>query len=168
MKLCIPVLQTALLVVGLAGCKPPAMAQEFVRLTATGPVSGEIDHVVDRARVEGDAVGIVCMGPWPTINISLAESGERPFGIQLQMRLPADAGAGDYALSITGADNSARVSMQFITDGSRTLGVVQEGQLAIEALDEGYAGTFDMTLRDGDAQTLSGSFRITLTTGNCP
>lgn len=161
----------ALALIWLAFVSGPSLAGEdadFVNLVANGPVTGQIEHRVDRGKVTGDILGLACIGPWQTISATLLEKG-RPFGVKMQLWMPS--GAGEYEMTTTGADKSVRVTLTMQSSGKSLLGLVTSGQLEARKSGDGYAGQFQMKLKligKGDGiQTLSGDFGITQASGNC-
>jgi len=160
----------------LAACQESSSASaagqtqgDYVSATASGPVNGQIEYHRDAAQVTGSVLGVACVGPWPMINLRVDGEG-RSFGMNLKLRLPQGAQNGNHPITMTGANNSVRASLQVQAQGANKTAIIKQGQLQLQVLEQGYAGEFEMDMSltgaPGD-QHLKGAFRSTQVSGNC-
>ena len=109
------------------------------------------------------------MGPWPSLMLTL-DAADHPVGIKLNLRLPANPGAGEYALSMAGQNGSVRTGLQIIRNGRPQTALLQSGELTLTAVGESYAGSLVARFKiPGVAEVLEleGALRTSLVAGRC-
>ena len=167
---------TTVMAMGACSDSTAAAGDDFVKASASGPISGQIELRPDGGVDATNMLGVACMpgagGMHPMVSLKISTDG-RPFGLALKFRLPPAAKSGRYPLSIAGQNGTVRTTLQMQADGQRVTAGVTGGQIQLETLERGYAGEFDLKAnlyggRLNGEQRLNGRFRVArVVAGNC-